>query len=76
MGSRKFVIRLKVREICESREPKINMSKLSRMSDVQYNTIRSIFDNPTRDVLLSTLEKIATALRVPVNELYEVIPDE
>jgi DNA-binding Xre family transcriptional regulator len=74
MGSRKFVIRLKVREICESRN--INMSKLSRMSDVQYNTIRSIFDNPTRDVLLSTLEKIAIALDVPVTSLFDVIPDE
>jgi DNA-binding Xre family transcriptional regulator len=75
VSTHKFVIRLKVREICESREPKINMSKLSRMSDVQYNTIRSIFDNPTRDVLLSTLEKIAIALHVDVGDLYEVVDD-
>ncbi len=68
------VIRLKIREIAESR--KINQSKLSRMSDVNYNTIRGIWDNPHRDVAVTTLEKIATALGVPVSDLYEIVPDD
>ena len=68
------MIRLKVREIAESR--KINMSKLSRMADVNYNTIRGIWDNPNRDVAVTTLEKIAKALGVKVSDLYEIIPDE
>ncbi len=71
---KKTVIRLKIREIAESK--KINMSKLSRMSDVNYNTIRGIWDNPNRDVAVTTLEKIAKALSVNVSDLYEIIPDE
>jgi DNA-binding Xre family transcriptional regulator len=71
---KKIVIRLKIREIAESK--KINMSKLSRMADVNYNTIRGIWDNPNRDVAVTTLEKIATALRVKVSDLYEILPDE
>ncbi len=68
------MIRLKIREIAESR--KINMSKLSRMADVNYNTIRGIWDNPNRDVAVTTLEKIAKALGVNVSDLYEIVPDE
>ena len=68
------MIRLKIREIAESR--KINMSKLSRMADVNYNTIRGIWDNPNRDIAVTTLEKIAKALAVNVSDLYEIVPDE
>jgi len=71
---KKTVIKLKIREIAESK--KINMSKLSRMADVNYNTIRGIWDNPNRDVAVTTLEKIAKALGVNVSDLYEIIPDE
>ncbi len=52
------------------------MSKLSRMADVNYNTIRGIWDNPNRDVAVTTLEKIAKALGVNVSDLYEIVPDE
>ena len=52
------------------------MSKLSRMSDVNYNTIRGIWDNQNRDVAATTLEKIAKALHVNVSDLYEILPDE
>jgi DNA-binding Xre family transcriptional regulator len=68
------MIRLKIREIAEAK--KINMSKLSRMADVNYNTIRAIWDNEMKDVTLSTLEKIARALKVDVSELIEVLPDK
>jgi DNA-binding Xre family transcriptional regulator len=68
------VVRLKIREIAEAK--KINMSKLSRMADVNYNTIRAIWDNEMKDVTVSTLEKIARALKVDVSELIEVLPDE
>ena len=67
-------VRLKVREIAEAK--KINMSKLSRMADVNYNTIRAIWDNEMKDVTVSTLEKIARALKVDVSDLIEVLPDE
>lgn len=68
------MIKLKVREIADAR--RINMAKLSRMADVNYNTIRAIYDNPNRDVAVTTLEKIAKALKVEVTDLYEIIPDE
>jgi DNA-binding Xre family transcriptional regulator len=68
------MIRLRIREIAEARG--INMSKLSRMSDVNYNTIRGIWDDPNRDIAVTTLEKIAKALRVDVSELYEIVPDD
>jgi DNA-binding Xre family transcriptional regulator len=68
------VVRLKIREIAEAK--KINMSKLSRMADVNYNTIRAIWDNEMKDITVSTLEKIARALKVDVSELIEVLPDE
>ena len=68
------MIRLKIRELAERRG--INMSKLSRMSDVNYNTIRGIWDNPNRDIAVTTLEKIAKALKVDVSELYEIVPDD
>ena len=68
------MIKLKVREIADAR--RINMAKLSRMADVNYNTIRAIYDNPNRDVAVTTLEKIAKALKVDVSDLYEIIPDD
>lgn len=68
------MIKLKVREIADAR--RINMAKLSRMADVNYNTIRAIYDNPNRNVAVTTLEKIAKALKVEVTDLYEIIPDE
>jgi DNA-binding Xre family transcriptional regulator len=69
-----MAVRLRVREIAETK--KINMSKLSRMADVNYNTVRAIWDNEMKDVTVSTLEKLARALKVNVSELMEVLPDE
>ena len=68
------MIRLKIRDIAEAK--KINMSKLSRMADVNYNTIRGIWDNPNRDIAVTTLEKIAKALGVNITDLYDIVPDE
>jgi len=73
-GSHKLIVRLKVREIAERK--KITRSRLARLADVQYNTINAIFSNDTRDISLSTLVKIANALKVPVTDLYELLPDE
>ena len=68
------MIKLKVREFADAR--RINMAKLSRMADVNYNTIRAIYDNPNRDVAVTTLEKIAKALKVEVTDLYKIVPDD
>lgn len=52
------------------------MSKLSRMADINYNTVRAIWRNEMKDVTVSTLEKLAKALQVEVSELIEGIPDQ
>jgi transcriptional regulator with XRE-family HTH domain len=65
-----IVHRLRIKELSESRG--VNMSKLSRMADVNFNTIRAIWHNPKRDISLAVLIKIARALRVDVSELYTI----
>lgn len=68
------MIRLRVRELAEAQ--KISMTRLSRISDVNYKTIRAIFDDPYRDVAYSTLDKIAKALHVEVSDLVENVVNE
>lgn len=68
------MIRLKVKEIAEKQG--ITMAKLSRMADLNPGTIRAIYENPNRDVAVTTLEKIARALHCKVSDLYDIIPDE
>lgn len=68
------MIRLKVKEIAESKH--ITMAKLSRMADLNYGTIRALYDNPNRDVAVTTLEKIAKALKCDITDLYDIVPDE
>lgn len=67
------MVRLKVREIAESKG--INMSKLSRIADVSYNTTQALFHNPQHDVSIYILERIAKALNVKICDLIEEIPD-
>jgi DNA-binding Xre family transcriptional regulator len=68
------MIRLKLREVLQ--EKKISQSKLSRMADVSLNTIQAMYHNPYHDAVLSTLDRLAKALRVNVCDLYEVVPDD
>ena len=63
------MIRLKVKEAAQVKA--VSMSKLSRMSDVSYDTIQQIYHNPYKDVNMSTLEKLADALKVSVCDLFE-----
>ena len=70
----KRMYRLKVKEVAESKG--ISRTKLARLAEMQYDSINGIWQNPKRDVSFSTLLKIAHALKVNVNDLYEEIPDE
>ncbi|MFL5692013.1 MAG: helix-turn-helix domain-containing protein [Ktedonobacteraceae bacterium] len=67
------MVRLKVREIAESKG--INMSKLSRIADVSYNTTQALFHNPQHDVSIYILERIAKALNVKICDLIEETSD-
>ncbi len=68
------MLRLKVRENAGAKA--VSMSKLSRLSDVSYDTIQQIYHNPYKDVNLSTLEKIADALGINVCDLFEKVSQE
>lgn len=68
------MLRLKVRENAGAKA--VSMSKLSRLSDVSYDTIQQIYHNPFKDVNLSTLEKIADALGINVCDLFEKVSQE
>jgi DNA-binding Xre family transcriptional regulator len=61
--------KLRVREVAQERG--VGIGKLSRLSDVSANTIRRIWHEPGYDATISTLQKIATALRVGVRDLIE-----
>jgi DNA-binding Xre family transcriptional regulator len=65
--------RLKVREIATARG--VSMGKLSRMSDVDRNTIKRMFDDPHYSPTIDTLLKVAKALKLTLNDLVEEIPD-
>lgn len=70
MSKRVYTIRLHVRTIAESKG--ITRTKLSRMSDVNYNTINALWQDQAHDVMLLTLIKVADALQVDVSDLYTV----
>ena len=67
------MIRLRVKEIAQAKG--ISQGKLSRMSDVDDNTIKRIYRNPTAIVSTETINKLAKALEVSTMELMEDIPD-
>jgi DNA-binding Xre family transcriptional regulator len=67
------MIRLRIKEIAEQKG--ISMTRLSRLADTNYKTIKAIFDDPYREVTTTTLNKIARALGVSVADLIEEIPD-
>jgi len=66
--------RLRVKEVAQAKG--IGMAKLSRMADLSYRTVQSVWHNPQHDVSFFTLDKIAKALGVPVTDLIEDVPEE
>jgi len=64
-----LAIRLRLEEI--ARQKKVSMTHLSRISDVEYKTVRKIFRDPSAEIGLSTLDKLCWALRVTPAELIE-----
>ena len=67
------MVRLKVKEVARSKG--ISMSKLSRLSDVSYNTILALFHNPHHDVSIYILQRVAKALGVSISDLIEETED-
>ncbi|MEO8957263.1 MAG: helix-turn-helix domain-containing protein [Ktedonobacteraceae bacterium] len=63
------MIRLRVRELAEQKG--LNMSSLSRKSDVSFRTVKRLWKDPYHPVNTTTLEKLAQALEVKSSELLE-----
>lgn len=66
--------KLRVKELAQERG--LSMGKLERMADISHPTLRDIYRNPFKEVKSSTLQKIAQALNVTLDALYEWVSDE
>ena len=65
--------RLRVKELLAERH--MSMGKLSRRGWMTQDTVRNVCRNPYHRAKAVTLEKIAKALDVSVNDLFEDVPD-
>ncbi len=71
-GNQQAVLRtpLRIKQVAEERG--FDIAKLSRRSDLSYKTVFNFWhDNPSKDVSLMTLRKIADALEVKVRDLLD-----
>ncbi len=68
------MLRLRVKEI--AKEKGFSMGKLSRASDVDYNTIKRMYDDKKYSPTVDTLHKVAKVLKVSIAELVEEVPDD
>lgn len=66
--------RLRVKEVAQ--EKGFTMARLHRAADINLKTMQVIWHNPQHDASLSTLDKIAKALGVPITELIEDVPEQ
>ncbi len=53
----------------------MSMGKLSRVADIDYNTVKRLFDDRNYSPTIDTLYKVAKALHVTVNDLIEEADD-
>ncbi len=68
------MVRLRVKEVAQ--EKGFSMGRLSRESNIAFNTIREIYRNPYRQITVVTLDKLARTLGVTTDELIEHIDDK
>ncbi len=68
------MVRLRIKEVAQ--EKGISMNKLARITDLNLGTVRKLWrnDDPNYDPALSTLQKIAHVLDVPLQEL--LVPEQ
>ena len=66
--------RLRIKELAERKG--ITQSKLMRMADLNMKTVQGLYREPYRiNVAYLTLEKIAKALEVTIDDLFEEVED-
>ncbi len=67
------MVRLLVKEVAQRKG--FSMGRLQRTANISYRTVKLIYQDPRKDVTLSTLEKIAHALDVPIRDLIDDTSD-
>jgi DNA-binding Xre family transcriptional regulator len=68
------LIRNRLKEVLA--EKNISQARLSRLADVSITTIQLLYHDPYHETFISTLDKLSKALKVPITDLFEVLPDE
>lgn len=66
------MVKLKLKEVLQERG--ISMSKLSRMTDVSYNTVQILCRDPQHDAGIQLLSRIADALEISICDLLDEQP--
>lgn len=52
------------------------MGRLGRTADLDYNTVKRLYDDIKYSPTIDTLYKVAKALGVKVDDLIEEVPDD
>jgi len=68
------MIRLRIKEIAKAKG--FSQGELSRRANIDENTLKRIYRNPTAVITTETLDKLAKALGVDASKLIESVPDE
>jgi DNA-binding Xre family transcriptional regulator len=67
------MIRLRVKEVAQQK--KMSQGLLSRLSNVDINTLREIMHDDRRNITLETLNRLANGLQVDARDLIDYTPD-
>jgi DNA-binding Xre family transcriptional regulator len=68
------MIRLRVKEVAQ--EKGFSQGRLSRVANIDENTLKRIYRDPYAIITTETLDKLAKALGVPSSALIEDVPEE
>jgi len=68
------MVRLRVKQV--AKEKGMSMGKLSRTADLDYNTVKRLYDDEHYSPSIDTLYKVSKALGVKVDDLIEEVPDD
>jgi DNA-binding Xre family transcriptional regulator len=68
------MIRLRVKEVAQ--EKGFSQGRLSRVANIDENTLKRIYRDPFAIITTETLDKLAKALGVPASALIEDVPEK
>ncbi|HZU66640.1 MAG TPA: helix-turn-helix transcriptional regulator [Ktedonobacteraceae bacterium] len=68
------MIRLRVKEV--AKEKGLSQGRLSRLANIDENTLKRIYRDPYAIITTETLDKLARALGVPSAELIEDVAEQ